>query len=563
MADYTRAHVFVRQELDGMPSKLISRALLSAALAVATLPAYGGTFKQLGRAESATPLTTYGMQVDPERAIKTVVPSTWQSSVHPGTPLVEKVSWEPADNWVTVLNRIADQNDAGVLIDWGNKRVIFRPLGVALEEEAKLEQARQAATTPLPAYVPRAEAQAASRPAGPPDSTPAPGSGTIVAGTVAQPQAGSRTPSPAGGTAPAASSAASMPTLASAGTSPKMTDPSTGAKPGMPPAGWVAPRTAPTSTNQPTVVAGANRGLQNTSGAAPSGQVRTAPPPTVVQPTRMATTAGGAPAGPPGSTQASAALAAGPMPMSTTTASVVQPKGPSAGPSKSFNDVPIKIAADGLATLHGYKTVWQAGGEYLPGPVTFMGENINEDFLLMSRALGPNFPILLQLVPAKKEIVARYKDPEKHLAALEQQRKATEAVQARATKVPASSDPLMGASATLAGTPGAATIPGLGAPGIAGGPAVAPGPRELVLDIKQGETLSTSLERFFKKEGWRLEWKVGTDLKAGSNMTLKGAGVAQVLDQLLPRLGMAADLYNPSKLAVIRVASYTPSKGNQ
>src|ERR1700724_3322219 len=79
-----------------------------------------------GTPEVVETLSTYGMQVNLERAIHSVLPPGWQCVVAPDVSLTGKVSWGPNDTWLGVLARISARADAGLLVDWNAHEVVVR-----------------------------------------------------------------------------------------------------------------------------------------------------------------------------------------------------------------------------------------------------------------------------------------------------------------------------------------------------------------------------------------------------------------------------------------------------
>ena len=83
-------------------------------------------------------------------------------------------------------------------------------------------------------------------------------------------------------------------------------------------------------------------------------------------------------------------------------------------------------------------------------------------------------------------------------------------------------------------------------------------PVKLKLVIQKNQMLSDALRQFLEPQGWKLEWTlVQEDLMAGAYGEYVGEGYVEVFNQILPKLGLVADIYNPSKVVVIK-ARTTP-----
>lgn len=86
-------------------------------------------------------------------------------------------------------------------------------------------------------------------------------------------------------------------------------------------------------------------------------------------------------------------------------------------------------------------------------------------------------------------------------------------------------------------------------------------PAALTLELAPGERLSVALERLLTSQGWSLIWRASIDHEAATAARVEGATLAEILELVLPQLGLAADLYNPSRTAVIRAAHESITQG--
>lgn len=133
---------------------LRSTVLAILAASAASTSAFGGALLQDGTAQAPAALGTYGMQTTLPVALHTILPKGWSLIVAPGLDLPGKVSWAPTDTWLDTLARIADRTDAGFLVDWNRHQLSVRSVADTSRAVETLEQARQAATVPLPSLAP-------------------------------------------------------------------------------------------------------------------------------------------------------------------------------------------------------------------------------------------------------------------------------------------------------------------------------------------------------------------------------------------------------------------------
>lgn len=75
----------------------------------------------------------------------------------------------------------------------------------------------------------------------------------------------------------------------------------------------------------------------------------------------------------------------------------------------------------------------------------------------------------------------------------------------------------------------------------------------VVLRVERGEALHAAIEALLEP-GWSLKWDVNGDMEANTALEVAGESLAAVLNKVLPRLALSADIYKPSKLVVIRPA---------
>ena len=119
-----------------------------------------------------------------------------------------------------------------------------------------------------------------------------------------------------------------------------------------------------------------------------------------------------------------------------------------------------------------------------------------------------------------------------------------EKMPAQTSSEPVAAEPVMAEQATPA-------------PMVEEQPTPAP-PVKMKLVIQKNQMLSDALRQFLEPLGWKLEWTlVQEDLMAGAYGEYVGESYVEVFNQILPKLGLVADIYNPSKVVVIK-ARTTP-----
>lgn len=74
------------------------------------------------------------------------------------------------------------------------------------------------------------------------------------------------------------------------------------------------------------------------------------------------------------------------------------------------------------------------------------------------------------------------------------------------------------------------------------------------LVLEKGERLSTSLTKFLKVHGYNLKMDLSDnqDFEFDEKSVFSGANMKDILDKAMPRLGLEAEIYKPSKIVVIK-----------
>ncbi|MBC8742906.1 hypothetical protein F6X40_41320 [Paraburkholderia sp. UCT31] len=497
------------------------RALKPKLLALALAATFsGGAFASMsnvGSPDEQVPLLkTYGMDVPAKTGLRTVLPQGWTLYIHKAVHLPDSMSWKAGDPWMRAIEDLADQNNLAIKLDWHAKTVTIEPPDVALKEQAKVQQIQNAATTPLPAYAPDTPAASVQKPTAP------------VASQAVQTQQPSAADVSAPGARPARSLAekiADLKAAAARAPAPVAGATSERGQTSALPVGATSPTGAPSkaSTNVATNldIGVVNKQMGSSAGLMPASA---APPVAgVLAPSTEATR----------SPLTKAILTEAAMPRNGALSQV--------GGS-------LKGLLERVAELHGYTLSWDAPDARIPGAVTVLGVDPGEDAKLLQRAMGErDSPVAIEVyrssnvyrvVPrsTRSEAVSVIDVPFSGPIA----NRASPAPYSVAT-APDASGPQSVRSATNQATPPVAeAIPATVAPAA------------VKLTVLKGDSLSNSLKSFFRAQGWDMQWKASTDMQAEYPVSLEGRDAQEILSKLLPKLGLVADFYNPSKLAVIR-----------
>lgn len=76
---------------------------------------------------------------------------------------------------------------------------------------------------------------------------------------------------------------------------------------------------------------------------------------------------------------------------------------------------------------------------------------------------------------------------------------------------------------------------------------------EFVLEVQGGTRFEDALEDFLTKHNYRLKWRAPSGLEAESTMTFKGATLDEVLNKVLPRLRLGADIFDDNEYSFVVV----------
>lgn len=234
------------------------------------------------------------------------------------------------------------------------------------------------------------------------------------------------------------------------------------------------------------------------------------------------------------------------------------------------------------ASKLGYQVSWETVSLPLDGPVTFLGMDAAEDMRLLQKSLGlRQSPIAIEVYRGSSVIRVTARAPGREPLAIYDTTysglvgfgsKTSMPTMVATTQALASAPTPSSAQSTWIDTvtssnhttaPAAPLTVSAAAPAW---PAAAPvarivqaepkalvaAPSVLTLKIYKGDSLSKAIAQFLKTQGWDLKWQVPNDMEADFPFTAEGPSIANVLGQLLPKLGLDTDMYAPSKMVVVR-----------
>ena len=498
--------------------------VILAALALLSSSAFASV-EYVGSPDTPIPLLkTYGVDVPTKSGLKSVLPQGWTLLIHRTAVLPEMMSWKPDDPWTQALEDVATDKDLVMKLDWVSKTVTVTSAKSALAEKNKdtkvvptavVEDAALAKHNESPAAV--ASAPAILQPAGAALAPTA--TGPVVAAAL--------TPIPTAAPAP----------VYAITTAPATVPATTPSRPVTP-----IPVVAPLP--QPVLTPAVASALIAPSAIAPA---KAAPP--LVQASAVAT--------PPAQ------------------AAEVQPLNNTKQPIFPTNSAKAQIGGSAKNTLaeltqkFGYLLSWEAPDVIIPGAVTLLGVDIAEDVKLLQKAIGlTQTPISIEIYRTSLvlHVIPRslHNEPVTIIDGPFNGKVMNSVVSPKVITTPYVA-PIRASTvqvASVALVPDVAPVPVI-APkpvliekpipiSLTSPSAVAEPPVTLI--ILKGDSLSNVLKTFFLAQGWYMKWKASTDLQAAYPVSFEAPNTRAAMAMLLPKLGLVADFYNPSKLVVIRSA---------
>jgi len=545
--------------------------VLGVALSLLGTTGFASTIEQKGQPEqNLSAMQSYGVNVPTEKGLRSVVPAGWRTYVHQSVTLPDSMSWKPGESWITVVGEVADRCHAVVLIDWQEKAVYLRTAEVALDQGAKEAELRQAATTPLPRF----DAAAPAR------DVPAQAVARTAIPVAAPPLASVATTGASLPAAPAAAVPVIAPTKQLAATAVQAGSPTASVE--------LAKTLAPTET-----VVSEHAPARQADQVVVSSTAVAAPPktPTSSGAAQMAAALTSVPAIAPTVAPAAPTVAAQLAP------TLLPAEAPRLAASPDFeyqapvalNKPQARVVAQGIANRFHLRLVWLAPDIQLRGPVTLLGRSVDEDVTLLQKALGLYAPVAFEVptgqgVLAVRSLDGNYPDlaantpkpaaaalapavPDAHPAAprvepvivaqapapIEQPRAAIP-VQTVAPVLPADLKvaTVVVPSATPVATPAVAPQPPAETPRVL--PTADTTVPELELTLHVGQPLEVAVAQFAQSQAYTVDWQVAGGFKAKRELTYHGKTIAAVLSQVLPVLGVSADINTQEKHIVVRPA---------
>jgi hypothetical protein len=249
----------------------------------------------------------------------------------------------------------------------------------------------------------------------------------------------------------------------------------------------------------------------------------------------------------------------------------------------ALNRPTARKVAQAIADRFNMRLVYAADEFTLPGPVTLLAESASQDAQLLERAIGRFGPAVLEVDTSLKivRVVPRNASPQL-LADIRSRRPvivapvvrtpapvvvaAAPAVAAPVTVAPAATPsvpkvPVVTPAAPVAAEPIPASR--IGAPMLTrvqeanaeAAPMAKPAAdTALTLDIAAKQPLEDAVARLARTQGYTVEWKVSGGFDANRSMSFTGRSLRDVLVQVLPKLGLSADINTREKHIVVRPA---------
>ncbi len=194
----------------------------------------------------------------------------------------------------------------------------------------------------------------------------------------------------------------------------------------------------------------------------------------------------------------------------------------------ALNKAQARTIAQGIANRYGLRLMWAGPELKMSNPVTLLAQTAEEDVMLLNKAMGVFAPVVLELEPGAKRLWAVPRGMEGQRLLTPELMRAAHA--ASVTPLPPVTD-----------GPQPVRVSGL-----------PKGPIKLVMPARM--TLEDALVRLAKEQGFTIEWKVPGGFQANRDMSYEAASLSALLAQVLPPLGISADVYTRDKHIVVRPA---------
>jgi len=249
----------------------------------------------------------------------------------------------------------------------------------------------------------------------------------------------------------------------------------------------------------------------------------------------------------------------------------------------ALNRPTARKVAQAIADRFDMRLVYAAEEFTLPGPVTLLADSASQDAQLLERAIGRFGPVVLEVDAGQKIVRVMPRNASPQLLAEIRSRRPV--IAAPIVRTPAAHTPVAAARPVLAPSvvaPVAApvvvapvTAPAasvavepippsrIGAPMLAhvqqasaeASPMAKPAAdTALTLDVAAKQPLEDAVARLARTQGYTVEWKVSGGFDANRAMSFTGRSLRDVLVQVLPKLGLSADINTREKHIVVRPA---------
>ena len=490
----------------------MNRSVLAIALGF-TFSLLSATSFAIGLEQKGNPDTqpssmpSYGMEVSSRTALKSLLPAGWQLFVHQSVKLPETLSWKIGDTWTAVLAEFATNNSLSILVDWDTKMVLVRTDEVAVQERATRAEIAQAASTPLPRFNDAVSPKDEQRLAAAKNSLPTP---TVPKEAVAS---ALKPTEPA----PAVSLPTTMVAVASTVPSSIISSKTTATTAMVPKEAELmhAASSSPIQVNAQTLSKAEQKPTEEDASlpAKSLPVIRTNPTPLMV------------------AEQKEAAVKNPPKLASTTEFSYTQPV--------ALNKPAARKVAQAIAHRYNLRLVWAAPEVDLQGPVTLLAQSAQEDTALLDKALGVYSPVVFEVSLNEKVLRVLPRELAGTKRTVQQAQAVPVTSVATSAQAPASQVEILKES-------------NLSQPQSEQAQAKADLAPKMTLSLHEKEPLEDALVRFARAQGYTLEWNVAGGFEANREMTFEGNTIVQILSQLLPPLGISADVYTRDKHIIVR-----------
>lgn len=237
---------------------------------------------------------------------------------------------------------------------------------------------------------------------------------------------------------------------------------------------------------------------------------------------------------------------------------------PIEGTAKTFTGAHLSGVLEHLGRIHALTLSHSTSRDIpFPGPVTIKGADPSEDLRLVSQALGSTSPMSLEYYPLSRFVrVVPATAGSDRFVVLDRPyeglvvTKGPEAAPSPTSTVPAPT--LAGVVAQAASNlPSKASQAPVEAEKPSAGPEAASEAQQetakfLTLNVPKGASLETEVRAFLTSQGFELLWQVPETLEANWPVVATGKSIAEVLGQVIPHLGLSADVIVPSKVVFVR-----------